>query len=245
MRLDHPRRTWHGLVMPARALIALCLLFGGCSLGREAGETLEARRANEWIVTERVTFADTSGPDVIKLSDGTRLNVLYENRSTWEEVGSWTKETRLTYGYGTVFGAVLIQPESRTRLVVYDGFENKHPLDLLLSRNLAAGPTNMDMLEAYDSSVARWTAEIDRIYLFLSERADVPPEAKKALMAEQRAWKSFIEAHGKASSELYRLPDGTMWGMKDIEAHHELIRGHALRLLKLVEPLSAASIQKW
>lgn len=170
--------------MPARALIALCLLSGGCSLGRDNGETPQGSRANEWIVTERVTFADTSDPDVIKLSDGTRLNVLYENRATWEEVGSWTKETRLTYGYGTVFGTVLIQPESRTRLVVYDGFENKHPLDLLLSRNLAAGPTNMDMLEAYDSSVARWTAEIDRIYLFLSERPDVPPEAKKALLAE-------------------------------------------------------------
>lgn len=245
MQLDHPLRTWHESGMPARVLIALCVFFGGCSLGRDNGETLEARRPNEWIVTERVTFADTSDPDVIKLSDGTRLNVLYENRATWEEVGSWTKETRLTYGYGTVFGTVLIQPESRTRLVVYDGFENKHPLDLLLSRNLAAGPTNMDMLEAYDSSVARWTAEIDRIYLFLAERPDVPPEAKKALLAEQRAWKSFIEAHGKASSELYRLPDGTMWGIKDIEAHHELLREHALRLLKLVEPLSAASIQKW
>ena len=229
----------------SRAILLLGLLLGGCSFTKDGAGTAQAPRYNEWLVTERVTFEGTSDPDVIELGDGTRLEVLYEDRSTWETVSALDKATALTYAYSTVFGCALIHSESRTQLVVYGGFGSRHPLDLLLARNLALAPTTISIVEAYDASIARWSAEIDRLHRFLQERSDVPDELKAALRVEQRAWGQWLEAHGAASAGLHRLPDGTMWGVKSLESHHGTVRQHALRLLQLVEPLSAVRRLNW
>ncbi len=228
-------------------LFALTLLLAGCGAGSGGDHATWARvyRDNEWLVTERVLFAETRDPSVIELQDGVRLDVLYPDRATWEAVSAWSKGTPLILAYATAHGCLLIEPQSGIRLVVYDGFGSRHPLDLVLDRGFSVAGTSIERTENYDSNVMRWLSEIDRIHRFLDEQPALTPEARAALRAGHAAWRGFIEAHGRASSRVYALPDGTLWRDKSIEAHHAMIREHALRLLTLIEPISAATIQAW
>ena len=200
---------------------------------------------NEWVVSEEVTFAKTSDPSVIKLEDGRRLSVLYDGESNWETASEWPVGTKMQLAYSRSEGAMLINAASNLRVVVYDGFDGKHPLDILYQRNLALDYSSMGMVMAHDASITRWKQEIQRIHEYFQKSSQLPPEAKAALAAEQKAWDAFLEAHSKASSSLYALPDGTMWRGMSLDDHREMIRDHAMRLLKLFEALSAADINSW
>jgi hypothetical protein len=228
-------------------LLALTLLLVGCGAGSgdDAATWARVYRDNEWLVTERVVFAGTHDSSVIELQDGVRLDVLYPDQATWEAVRAWPKGTPLVFAYATAHGCLLIESQSGIRLVVYDGFGARHPLDLVLHRGFSIGGTSNDRNENYDSNVMRWLTEIDRIHRFLDGQRTLTPEARAALRAEHAAWRSFIEAHGRASSLVYAVPNGTLWRDKSIEAHHAMIREHALRLLMLIEPISAATIEAW
>lgn len=140
---------------------------------------------------------------------------------------------------------MLINAESNFRVVVYDGFDGKHPLDTLYQRNLALDNSSMGMVMAHDASITRWKQEIQRIHEYFQKSSQLPQEAKAALAAEQKAWDAFLAAHSEASSSLYALPDGTMWRGMSLEDHREMIRDHAMRLLKLFDALSAADINSW
>lgn len=200
---------------------------------------------NEWVVSEEVTFADTHDPSVIELEDGRRLSVLYDGKSNWETASKWPVGTKLQLAYSRSEGAMLINAKSNFRVVVYDGFDDQHPLDVLYQKNLALDYSNMGMAMAHDASITRWKQEIQRIHEYFQESSQLPPEAKAAFAAEQKAWDAFLEAHSKASSSLYALPDGTMWRGMSLEDHREMIRNHAMRLLKLFDALSAADINSW
>lgn len=202
-------------------------------------------RDNEWVFTESVVFADTHDPSVIKLEDGRRLSVLYDGSSKWEVAAGWPKGTHLTLAYSRARGCVLIEPGSGFLVPVYDGFDEKHPLDLLLRRDLAVNLSTQGMREAYEASIARWTHEIRRIHEFFQNTTLLPPEAKSALRLEQQAWEAFLAAHGRAVSELFSLPDGTMWGPRNLEHYHNVVRDQAIRLLHLTDPLSVVDIQRW
>ena len=201
--------------------------------------------SNEWVVSEEVTFADTHDPSVIEMEDGRRLSVLYNGSSNWETASEWPVGTKMQLAYSRSEGAMLINAESNFRVVVYDGFDGKHPLDILYQRNLALDYSNMGMVMAHDASITRWKQEIQRIHEYFQKSRQLPPEAKAALAAEQKAWDAFLAAHSKASSSLYALPDGTMWRGMSLDDHREMIRNHAMRLLKLFEALSAADIGSW
>ena len=201
--------------------------------------------SNEWVVSEEVTFADTHDPSVIELEDGRRLSVLYNGKSNWKTASEWPVGTKLKLAYSRSEGAMLINAKSNFRVVVYDGFDGEHPLDILYQRNLALDYSNMGMVMAHDASITRWKQEIQRIHEYFQKSSQLPPEAKAALAAEQKAWDAFLAAHSKASSSLYALPDGTMWRGMSLDDHREMIRDHAMRLLKLFDALSAADINSW
>ena len=201
--------------------------------------------SNEWVVSEEVTFADTHDPSVIKLEDGRRLSVLYDGKSNWETASEWPVGTKMQLAYSRSEGAMLINAESNFRVVVYDGFDGKHPLDVLYDQASALDYSTMGMVMAHDASITRWKQEIQRIHEYFQKSSQLPPEAKAALAAEQKAWDAFLAAHSKASSSLYALPDGTMWRGMSLDDHREMIRDHAMRLLKLFEALSAADIMSW
>ena len=200
---------------------------------------------NEWMVSEEVTFISTHDRGVIKLEDGRRLSVLYDGKSNWETVSEWPVGTKLQLAYSRSEGAMLINAESNFHVVVYDGFDGKHPLDILYQKSSALDYSSRGMALARDASITRWEREIQRIHEYLQESSQLPPEAKAAFAAEQKAWDTFLAAHSKASSSLYALPDGTMWRGMSSDGHREMIRDHAMRLLKLFEALSAADINSW
>jgi hypothetical protein len=200
---------------------------------------------NEWVVSEEVTFVDKHDPSVIKLEDGRRLSVLYDGKSNWETASEWPAGTKLQLAYSRSEGAMLINAESYFRVVVYDGFDGKHPLDVLYDQASALDYSTMGMVMAHDASITRWKQEIQRIHEYFQKSSQLPLEAKVAFAAEQKAWDAFLAAHSKASSSLYALPDGTRWRGMSLDDHRQMIRDHAMRLLKLFDALSAADIGSW
>ncbi len=230
-----------------RFLIVLSVLaLAGCS-PREVNKRTwsEVYRDNEWIVTEVVAFAASRDPSDIELGDGRRVSIFYGGKSDWETASAWTIGTELTLAYSKAQGFVLIEPESGFRAPVYDGFDDRHPLDLLLNQNLAVDFTTVGSTVAYDASIVRWNEEIERLHDYFQNSTLLSKEAKAALAVEQRAWAEFLSAHSVASSELFGLPEGTMWRSRSVEYLHQITRDHAVRLLKLISALSAADIQKW
>ena len=200
---------------------------------------------NEWVVSEEVAFADTHDPSVIEMEDGRRLSVLYNWKSNWKTASEWPVGTKLQLAYSRSEGAMLINAESNFRVVVYDGFDGKHPLDVLYDQASALDYSTMGMVMAHDASITRWKQEIQRIHEYFQKSSQLPPEAKVAFAAEQKAWDAFLAAHSKASSSLYALPDGTRWRGMSLDDHRQMIRDHAMRLLKLFDALSAADINSW
>lgn len=217
----------------------------GCAQKEPEVNWSQVYRDNEWIVTEDVTYVQTHDPSDIRLEDGRRLAVLYNARSNWETASDWPAGTKLTLAYSRSEGAMLINADSNFRVVVYDGFDGKHPLDTLHARNLAMDFSTMGMVMAHDANITRWKEEIQRIHAYFQQSSYLPPEAKTAMAEEQKAWDVFLAAHSAASSAIYSLPDGSMWRERSLDEHREMIRGHAMRLLKLMEALSAADIQSW
>jgi hypothetical protein len=217
----------------------------GCAQKEPEVNWSQVYRNNEWVVTETVTFAQTNDPSDIKLEDGRRLSVLYDGRSNWETASNWPKGTELTLAYSRSEGAMLIKADSNFRVVVYDGFDGKHPLDTLHQRNLALDYSTMGMVMAHDANITRWNEEIERLHEFFQRSSYLPPEAKAAMAEEKKAWDAFLAAHSAASSTLYDLPVGSMWRERSLDEHREMIRGHAMRLLMLMDPLSASDIQSW
>ena len=228
-----------------RLLPLLILIFSGCVKEEPKVDWPQVYLNNEWVVSEEVSFADTHDPSVIELEDGRWLSVLYDGESNWETASEWPVGTKLQLAYSRSEGAMLINAESNFRVVVYDGFDDKHPLDTLYRKNLALDYSTMGMVMAHDASITRWKQEIQRIHEYFQKSSQLPPEAKVAFAAEQKAWDAFLAAHSKASSSLYALPDGTRWRGMSLDDHREMIRDHAMRLLKLFDALSAADIGSW
>lgn len=228
-----------------RLLPIILFAFAGCAKEEPKVDWPQVYLNNEWVVSEEVTFVDYHDPSVIKLEDGRRLSVLYGGKSNWEKVSEWPVGTKLQLAYSRSEGAKLINADRNFRVVVYDGFDGKHPLDILYQKNLALDYSNMGMVMAHDASITRWKQEIQRIHAYLQRSSNLPLEAKVAFAAEQKAWDAFLAAHSKASSSLYALPDGTRWRGMSLKDHREMIRDHAMRLLKLFDALSAADINSW
>ena len=226
-------------------LSIVLILFAGCTKEEAVVDWPQVYLNNEWVVSEEVTFADTHDPSVIELEDGRRLSVFYDGKSNWKTASEWPVGTKLRLAYSRSEGAMLINAESNFRVVVYDGFEGRHPLDVLSNQNLALDYSNMGMVMAHDASSTRWKQEIQRIHEYFQRSSHLPTEAKAAFAAEQKAWDAFLAAHSQASSSLYSLPDGSMWREISNDAHQQMIRDHALNLLKLLHPVSCADIQNW
>jgi hypothetical protein len=221
------------------------IVLTGCSKEAPKIDWPQVYLNNEWVVSEEVTYVDYHDPSVIVLEDGRRLSVLYDGRSNWETVSEWPVGTKLQLAYSRSEGAMLINAASYFRVVVYDGFDGKHPLDVLYDRASALDYSSIGMVMAVDASITRWKQEIQRIHEYFQQSSQLPPEAKAAFTAEQKAWDAFLAAHSKASSALYALPDGSMWRGMSLDDHRQMIRDHAMRLLKLFNPLSNADVQSW
>ena len=228
-----------------RLLPIILIALTGCTKEEPKVDWPQVYLNNEWVVSEEVTFVDYHDPSDIVLEDGRRLSVLYDGKSNWETVSEWPVGTKLQLAYSRSEGAMLMNAESYFCVVVYDGFDGKHPLDILYQKSSALDYSSRGMALARDASITRWKQEIQRIHEYFQKSSQLPPEAKAALVAEQKAWDAFLAAHSKASSSLYALPDGTMWRGMSLDDHREMIRDHAMRLLKLFEALSAADINSW
>ena len=193
--------------------------------------------SSEWIYSEPVTYKENHDPSMIWLQDGRELQVCY-GKISWQEVEKWPVGRKLTLAYSERQGCVLIDGETLAQFPVIRGWGHHHPLDLLLKRNLELAVTTMDIVEAYDTSIAHWQAEIERFYRQYLNSEQLPSKAKEAIRSEQDLWARFREGHIRATGELYSVPSGTMWTIKGSEHCHALIRGQAVLLQELVEVLA-------
>lgn len=193
-------------------------------------------RAAEWIYAEPVTYRENHDPFDIYLTDGRDLRVSY-GTVTWQEVQGWKPGRKLTLAYSAMIGCALVDSETLAQLPVIGGWDNRHPLDLLLRQNLELACTTVDIVEAYDASVEHWQAETDRLYRLYLESGKVPADAKDAIRTEHATWEMFREAHALALDRFYSVPDGTMWEIKCNEEYHAFIRDQARRLQDMIEPI--------
>ena len=228
--------------MCAKIYLMLALALAGCSVPpalRNRAATLTPQDA-DWIHTEAVSYQENHDPSMIWLQDGRHLMVIYDSL-TWKDVDKWENGRKLTLAFSAQRGCVLIDAESRENLPVIAGWGDKHPLDILLQRNLGLTRTTLDIIEAYDASTARWKKEIDRLYLVYLEYDQIPAADKVTIRKERALWDQFLDGHDRVAGCLYSLPDGTMWSIKAAEHDNALIKSQACRLQDLLYPLAMAS----
>ena len=102
-------------------------------------------REAEWIYAEPVTYLGNHDPSDIELKDGRDLRVFY-GTVTWQEVQQWKSGQKLNYlSYSAGMGCVLVDSETLAQLPVIRGWNDRHPLDLLLKQDLRLTCSTMDI----------------------------------------------------------------------------------------------------
>src|SRR5262249_8896478 len=152
--------------------------------------------------------------------------------ASFEDVDKWQKDKPLLLGYRRGHGVVLFDPESGKSVQVLHGLEDKHPIDLLITRCLDKEESTPGREECYADGSAQWDAELNRAYKVLIDASEEPHRVK--IRAAQQQWLKFRDAELAALNAIYDR-EGTLWRIVDARRQMELTRERALRLGSLYE----------
>jgi hypothetical protein len=185
------------------------------------------------LVREAVVFVDAHDPHRIVLKDGREYDIILD------EVGGaipdgWTPgEERLILDYDEKRGAAMVTMVSGLRLPLVGWADGRHPIEILLKRDLEANETTLGICEAYAGGARRWEREVERVNGELARHRSADEAARKALQKALRDWRRFHEADQRAYEALTRTQDGTRWQVMSAQYRYNRAREQARRLLEL------------
>ncbi len=206
---------------PARRIL---LLFALLALAPAATASVPALAGET-----TVRFQRTSDPNLVRLTDGRALTVIYAE-GDWEKTEAWVEGRALVLGFDRERGTVLADPPSGFVVPVVDDLGGRHPIDVASEACQNEDGSTLGISRCLAEATARWDRQLNVNYRRLLGGLD--PEKQAPVKAAQRAWLAWRDAQFAAISATYER-EGTVWGLVSAGHRLDVVREQAVRLGRL------------
>jgi hypothetical protein len=236
--------TYTRIALPACAASIMALL--ACPLLSIAADNKPPARSSNRafdIYSEKVTFKDTSNPDILELEDGRTLVVNHSfkpsrDRLSFDEVFSWKEQHPLRLVYNTRSGVVLVDSKTGKELPVRSGLNTTHPLDNLLQADPNYQGGTMAIAQAYEDSVKRWDKEISRILEQVKQQRQAlntktGKDTVQLILQSQQTWETYRKQHLQARGQINQALPGTITIIEGADYWNNFVRNRAIELADL------------
>lgn len=193
----------------------------------------QAQGADAWLYQEKVVYSENHDPSMVYLKDGRQLQVEYGPEIEWEDAERWKKGKKLSIGYNSTKGTVLVDSSTGKTLPILSGLK-EHPLEVLEHQRSEKDVSTMDMVATLNAFTTLWEKEMNRVVNALMVSADM--DGKRTIQDSQDAWKKFKDAEIKMLIKIHNEREGTIQSIVIASRIQAITRNRANQLNNYLSP---------